>query len=161
MTKFLKALFPIFALVLFVVLAAASCSFSTANIDSITLTEKIDDTTQEAIGTHKSSFDPNVGTIYASTKVTNAPSETKVKGEWFYNGTSIGSTDVEMDGTRFVGFKITKGLFDSGEYSFKASIADSDVSKEVNFSITGIENSGTDTDDTTDTGTDDTLDDSE
>ena len=116
----------------------ASCSFSSAAIDEITITDKVDETTQEAIGSKTTLFS-DAGTIYASAKVKNAPPDTVVKGLWYLNDDLLGEKEVTVEGTRWIGFRITKALFTAGEYRFRAEISGADRSQETTFTVQASE----------------------
>lgn len=156
------------AITIFAIFLGAGCSFSTAKIENITITDKVDEKTQEAKGS-KTTFQTDAGIIYASTKVKNAPSDTKVKGAWYKDSTLIGESEVTMSGTNFVGFKIEKKPFDAGDYTFKASIDGTDEKKETTFKVESLsakdssngnsDTSKTDKNSDTTSGSDDDLDD--
>jgi hypothetical protein len=116
------------------VFGAAGCSVTTANIDSITMASEIDETTQEAV-TPATTFSSSTGVIYAATTVRNAPSDTNVLGEWFYNGEFLAQTEVTVDGTRTIGFSLSDAFFQPGDYTFRASIVDTDKLLEVDFMV--------------------------
>lgn len=115
-------------------LVGASCSFTSASIDRITMSDNVDETTQEAIGS-KTSFASDTGTVYASVKIKHAPADTIVKGSWFFNDELIGDKEVVVESDRWIGFRIAKAAFDPGEYRFRAEIENADKSQEITFTV--------------------------
>lgn len=100
-----KNLFFAFATLIFIM----GCSFSTAKVTEIKMTKSVDPTTQgptEVV----TQISPDVSTLFCTAKLSNAPTGTSVKTEFFYLEGEEQSIAVvgldEVTGTRYISFEL-------------------------------------------------------
>lgn len=88
----------------------AECSFSTANLSEYTMCTGVEKDTYKPVGA-TDTFKPDTPTIYVTTKLANAPSDTLVKFDWYYledGETFIDGVEVKADGTRYLMSNLSK-----------------------------------------------------
>lgn len=128
----------IFSLVLILILLGASCSYSSASLSDVTMASEINSETMEPVNKAET-FTPTAEIIYAVVKLNNAPEETKIKAVWYYlegEETEIASKELTADGTRWLGFSLTKPTNGWPEGKYKVDFYVDEVLKAtVNFTV--------------------------
>ncbi len=114
----------------------ASCSFGNAKIAQITMTDNVDDATQEAIGAAKTSFSSDAGTIFASVRITGVTDTTPLKGSWYLKDKLLGEKEIEVSSDRAIGFRLSQPAFEPGDYVFRVENERTHDKSEQSFSVT-------------------------
>ena len=118
--RLLILLIVVMALVAMLLIPLTGCagevSVTTASLSEATMCKSIDQETQQPI--EKGDVYPtDAEAFYCSVKLSNAPADTVVSAQWIYvqgeeaslNNYLIDETSVTTDGTRYVGFSLTRG----------------------------------------------------
>lgn len=120
----------------------SSSSAKSATLSETTMAKSVDPTTQEP-KQKATSFSPTTDVFYCSTKVTDAPAGTEVTAVWtivdvpgYTKGEEIDENTLVVDGTRYLGFTLTRGTrpWPVGKYAVKLYINDTQAAV-VNFSV--------------------------
>ena len=103
---------------------------STASLSEATMTENVDDTMRPLNSTDV--FNIDAPEIHCSVKLSNAPADTEIKGEWIYiegeeedlNNYMIDSTIIITEGSRYLDFSLSipDNGWPVGEYELVLSI---------------------------------------
>jgi hypothetical protein len=103
-------------------------NFSTAKLSDAVTCKSVDQTTMKPLD-KTDVFSPDVPEISCSVKLSNAPEDTQVVGEWIYvKGDVEGLTDhkiadysLKADGTKYLSFSLSRpdAGFPKGEYACK------------------------------------------
>ncbi len=138
-----KAFF--FSLVILMSLFFIECdvSFSTAKLEEATMCTRVDETTKKPIE-KTDVFKSDMSEIYCSVKLSNAPSDTKIRSEWIYvKGDAENLSDYKIDeftitteGTKYLSFSLSRpnNGFPKGEYLLKFYV-DEKLKNNVSFRV--------------------------
>ena len=114
-----------------VVVGISACS-KPASLTDLTMAKSLDDKTQDPVE-KATVFAPSTDTIYASVKLADGPSGTKVKAVWLATdvpgidkGKAVQESTVETSGSRSIGFSLSKSAkrWPTGKYSVQVFLAD-------------------------------------
>ncbi|MFC2161347.1 hypothetical protein ACFLRW_03440 [Acidobacteriota bacterium] len=134
-----------FSLIILIVVLSVGCeaSFSTAKLSDATMCTKINEETKEPVE-KTDVFTSDSPEIYCSVKLSNAPSDTKIKSEWIYvKGEAEDLSDYVIDeftitteGTKYVSFSLSRPNtgFPKGEYILKLYL-DDEIKLSVPFKV--------------------------
>ena len=96
-----------------IILSGCSVSFTTASLSEATMATRVDQNTKQPLG-KTDVFKSNTPVLYATAKLSNAPSDTKVTATWVATDAEGGEKDLEIDtvtvtaeGTRYVSFTLS------------------------------------------------------
>src|SRR4030042_6175902 len=124
MKKFyhLAAIMVILALVAIPLTGCVKVVYSTASLSEATICKSVNLTTMAPIE-RADVFPPDFDIIYCSVKLSNAPSNTQVKVQWFNNNNQqLLEKTITADGTRYIASSITRATaapFTTGNYAVK------------------------------------------
>jgi hypothetical protein len=103
-------------------------SFTTAKLSDAVICNGVDQSTMKPLGI-TDVFSPDAPDIYCSVKLSNAPEDTQVVGEWIYVGGDVeGLSDhkiadysLKADGTKYLSFSLSRpdNGFPKGDYVCK------------------------------------------
>ena len=98
-------------------------SVSTAKISDAVMAASINPNTQEPVQ-KTNVFAPSTSVVYVCGKVSNAPSDTKVQSQWFYENEFITSAEITASGTDTFSFSLAGPAtgWPTGNYEVKLLI---------------------------------------
>jgi hypothetical protein len=116
------AILVILALVAIPLTGCVKVVYSTASLSEATICKSVNLTTMAPIE-RADVFPPDFDIIYCSVKLSNAPSNTQVKVQWFDNNNQqLLEKTITADGTRYISSSITRATaapFTTGSYAVK------------------------------------------
>ncbi len=117
-------LMTILALAGIMLVSLAGCtgefSVSTAKISDAVMAASINPNTQEPVQ-KTNVFAPSTSVVYVCGKISNAPSDTKVQSQWFYENEFITSAEITVSGTDTFSFSLAGPAtgWPAGNYAVK------------------------------------------
>jgi hypothetical protein len=126
--------------VLSIALVGCSASFTTANLSEFALATKVDQTSMKPV-TVVSKFKQSDPVLYVTTKLANAPDDTKIKFAWYYKDTAgdqeIDTVEVNAGGERYLSSNLAMPSgkqWPKGSYYVKFYVDDKEV-KTLDFTV--------------------------